>query len=155
MADMKKLARVAGAFALASAGLTAAVTVTTAGPASAATSCAGTLVEAQPIKNVGGTTLGWLDVYWDGTYNCVITQSTANTSGVKKWMVAAIWSCPLADKGTWDCHQIAYQVDQGNYLYYAGPKMVNGVGKCVQALGEIDPPDDNHIYQVLTRVGHC
>ena len=127
-------------------------------PASASAACSGTRVESQALKNISGTTIGWLNVYWDGTYNCAEMQSAGSTWGKRKWMVASISSCPLSDKGKSYCHTIANDSDSGNFEYYAGPVRVSGVGRCVSAWGEIgDLPGDNYVYQVNTSpyVGHC
>jgi hypothetical protein len=153
---VKKLAQAVAAIAM-GAGLITATAVTFTQSASAATSCAGSRVESRALKNVSGTTLAWLNVYWDGTYDCVQLQSSGATWGVKKYMDVGIDSCPLSDKGKNDCHTIDWAADSGSYSYYAGPRKVNGVNKCITAFGSVQMPDDSHLYQVFTSpyVGHC
>jgi hypothetical protein len=154
MSVAKKLVQAAAVVAL-GAGMTTASVATSARPASAAGVCSGSLVEADSIKTSSGTVLGWLNVYWDGTYNCAEVQSAGSTWGVKKYMSVAIDSCPLSDKGTDICHTISHGRDNGNYSYYAGPAKVYAVGRCISASGEIDL--NGYIYQNWTHpmVGHC
>lgn len=156
MPAVKKLAQAVAAIAM-GAGLITATSVTFTQSASAATSCAGSLVESRALKNVSGTTLAWLNVYWDGTYDCVRLQSSGATWGVKKDMDVIIESCPLSDKGKNYCHTIDWDSDSGSYSYYAGPRKVNGVNKCIDATGSVEMPGDNRIYQVSTSpyIGHC
>ncbi|MDR8412411.1 hypothetical protein MTP10_27230 [Nonomuraea sp. 3-1Str] len=157
MHALRKALRKVTAVAL-GAGVLAGSLVAWSAPASAGVACGGTRIESQPLKNVSGTTIGWLNVYWDGTNNCAEMQSSGATWGKRKWMVAAISSCRLSDKGSTYCHTIDDDSNSGNFEYYAGPARVNGVGRCIAAWGEIsDLPGDNHVYQVFTKpyVGHC
>lgn len=139
-------------------GLISASAVTLSPQASAAASgCSGTRVESRAAKNSAGTTLAWLNVYWDGTNNCAELQSSGTTWGKSKVMSVGIASCPLSSKGEAYCDSIDFDGDTGTFLYYAGPVRVNGVGKCVAASGYIVVPGDSYRHQVFTSpsVGHC
>lgn len=126
--------------------------LTTAGPAAAESRCSGTMVESLAIKK-SSTVIGYLNLYWDGTYNCAETQSAGSTWGDSKKMGVIIKSCPLSNKGSYGCNSIASDSDGGTYRYYAGPVRVNGVNRCVQAHGDITL--GGYVYLVSTRVGHC
>lgn len=62
MHAFRKVLRKVAAVAL-GVGVMAGSVVAWSAPASAAAACSGTRVEAQALKNVSGTTIGWLNVY--------------------------------------------------------------------------------------------
>ncbi|GAA4222866.1 hypothetical protein FHR32_001773 [Streptosporangium album] len=156
MLAIRTIARPVTALAM-SLGLISASAVTLSPQASAASGCSGSRVESRAVKNNSGTTLAWLNVYWDGTYNCAEVQSSGATWGTSKKMGVSIQSCPLSSKGQNGCNAIAFDGDSGTFKYYAGPVRVNGVGKCVAASGEVVMPGDPYVHQAFTSpfVGHC
>ncbi|RIQ11887.1 hypothetical protein [Jiangella rhizosphaerae] len=101
--------------------------------------CNGSLIEHRAITS-GSTTLGWLDVYWDGTNNCAETVSSSTTWGTLKEMGVSIQSCLTSDAQDGVCNgSIADEDDDwGDFRYYAGPASVNGTIYCIGASGWIE-----------------
>jgi hypothetical protein len=135
----------------------AALTVT-----SQCSSSLGTLIETDPIK-AGSTTLGYLNVYYNGSngYNCAETTSATATYGTSKYMQAALITCTQTSPSS-TCTPRSenngpyYASDEGSYSYYAGPVGVNGSGHCIMAFGEIDWKGGD--YTINTHGGgasHC
>ena len=133
-------------------------------PAQPATSgpCAslGSLIISDPIKD-GGTTLGELDVYYNGStgYNCAYTKSGGPTWGVSKRMEVWLFSCAETTPGNFCTHK-SLDFDLGQYSYYAGPVYVSARGHCIQAMGGIEwggTPNNGYNYQVWTSpdASHC
>ncbi|MBO2455717.1 hypothetical protein J4573_52185 [Actinomadura barringtoniae] len=130
------------------------------GQAAAADRCSGTLVEEQRLTG-GGKTLAYLNLYWDGHYNCAELVSSSTTSGTLKAMGVYIYTYPLSCKNG-GCGIGSYTASAGEYSgfrYYAGPKRLDGRNKCVRAYGVIDWPatGDSREYNVSTKpaIGHC
>ncbi|HET9172007.1 MAG TPA: hypothetical protein VFN97_21420 [Actinospica sp.] len=97
-------------------------------------SCVGSLISASPIiedqGNNVGSTLGYLNVYWDGSTgeNCAILNSASSDWGQTKWMAVQLF-----EKG----NPSNSQTDANYYKYYAGPISVPGAGRCIYADGTI------------------
>lgn len=116
--------------------------------------CNGTLINTKAIKK-GSTVLANVNLYWDGTNNCVETVSSSTTWGVSKHMAAQIWSCPLSSKGDTNCgsNLIDYDDDLGSFKYYAGPAEVYGKNRCVKFAGSLIWSGTSYGY--TSNVGHC
>lgn len=116
--------------------------------------CSGTLVESRNIKTSDGV-IGYLNVYWDGHYNCAETVSANQNWGVLKSMSAYIASCPKSNKGGDSCDVIDSDSDIDGYRYYAGPVRVDGRDRCITATGYILWPDQEGWARTSPYVGHC
>jgi hypothetical protein len=125
------------------------------GPAAAADRCSGTLIEERNITTGTSGVIGYLNVYWDGHYNCAETVSASKDWGVLKQMGVWIYSCPLSDKGGSTCHTISKDQDYDGYAYYAGPVRVDGRNRCVAAEGYILWPSTDGGARTNPYVGHC
>jgi hypothetical protein len=123
-------------------------------PASAATSCTGTLVDSAPTTDVdSGARYGTLYLYYDSATGRNCAKATNTTGGAHEMMV---W-ITRCDAGTGDhtmCSpsdgiEQGRNYDHGTYSQYAGPVNTLGSasGRCVEAytwiqvgskLGEVD-----------------
>ncbi len=114
----------------------------------------GTLVDSISIVR-GGTTLGYLNIYYNSSngYNCA--KTVANDTTLKKSMGVGIVACkethesdictPVGDSKPY------VDTDDGNYYEYAGPVGVSAKGHCIYARGNI------YGYSVHTPLAaiHC
>jgi hypothetical protein len=133
--------------------------VTTASPASAA-DCSGSLVGHHPVRSEAGRTLAYVDIYYrsDGT-NCARLNSSSLTWGERKWMKIELMTCRETSDPGRTCTPIDptpgryYDIDQGNFQYYAGPVSVYGRGRCIAWFAGIASPR----YGEGTHydAGHC
>ena len=115
----------------------------------------GTVVDSVPIRDDTGTTLGYLNVYYNSSngYNCAKTVANDTTS--KKSMGVGLVACkethesdictPVGDSKPY------VDTDDGNYYEYAGPVGVSAKGHCIYATGHIGP------YPINTSpaASHC
>jgi hypothetical protein len=94
--------------------------VATAPAASAASGCAGSVIQTLKHYNYNGTHVATSYLYWDGTYNCVVSDKVGSYYGVSSRMSLTIYS----QSGGAD-------PDNGYFSYYAGPVKVNGRNTCI------------------------
>jgi len=139
--------------------LAATCVLTTASPASAA-DCSGSLVGHYPLRNEAGRTLGYVDIYYrsDG-WNCARLNSSSLTWGERKWMKIELMTCRETSDPGRTCTPLDprpgryYDIDQGNFQYYAGPVQVYGRGRCIAWFAGIDSP--RHGEATHYDAGHC
>ncbi|MEU4652838.1 hypothetical protein AB0G32_02640 [Streptomyces sp. NPDC023723] len=111
----------------------------TAPAASAASGCAGTVVDSvKHYDYLTGAHVATSYLYWDGTYNCVIANKTGSYYGVSTRMALVLMRSD------------AQQGDSGNFSYYAGPVSLYGKGYCVA--WELDMWNTNGVNTVQDRV---
>ncbi len=115
---------------------TVASAVVTATPAEAAT-CGGNLIRHLPINNGAGTTLAWLDIYYNPSNgrNCAMTRHSDATWGKSRVTYVAIHRCQQTEPG--GCTVVASDFDKDSYAYYAGPVSVWAGSHCIYARGYI------------------
>jgi len=114
----------------------------------------GSLIESDNFYS-NGTKIGELDVYYNGSTgnNCAYTRSGGPTWGVSKSMLVQIQACAQTSPSP-NCNAIAWDQDDGNYSYYAGPVGVHGQGHCIFASGEMNW--NGHLYYTSTNgASHC
>ncbi|MEV8631215.1 hypothetical protein AB0395_06110 [Streptosporangium sp. NPDC051023] len=143
-----KLAKM-GIAAIALIGATA-VPLSISTPANAA-SCGGSRIEHIAV-NSGGSTYGYLDVYYSSSTgrNCARLDRVVNY-GTKKGMILQLWAC---QPGSNPCGQLDYESDSGQFGQYAGPVSVYGKGRCIQVQGSVQDASDNWA-NLTTPIFHC
>lgn len=116
--------------------------------------CAGSQIDSYPMYASGGIRYGTVYLYYDSSTgkNCGVTvATTAGGYGVSKHMRIEIVVCSqTVDTGS--CTPINSTVDDGNYLYYAGPRSISAAGRCIAVTGQIDY---NGKYAGAFDIGHC
>jgi hypothetical protein len=117
----------------------------------------GTLVESQAIKDAGKHVIGELDVYYNSAtgYNCAYTQGLGQARGTSTVKKVRIYSCTATKPGNNCGPHLSAMVDEGDYLYYAGPVGVNGKGHCIVAVGFISWKGQDYSVETNPFVGHC
>ncbi|MEV6205785.1 hypothetical protein [Kitasatospora sp. NPDC051914] len=98
-------------------------------PASAAGGCAGRIIDHQDLTAINGPYVGQfvgrVNLYWDGTYNCVVfTKAGGPYYGVPTPMGV------LIENEAGEFRQDP--TERTFYSYYAGPAKVNGVGQSIR-----------------------
>jgi hypothetical protein len=117
-----------------------------ASPAAAATSCAGSLIDSQPMTDLAGSgaTYGTLYVYYDSSTGKNCAKAT-NSTGVSHDMIVWISRCAPGTGSSWyNCNTSDPFVqggnyDRGYYHAYAGPVNTPGsaAGRCIEAYSQI------------------
>jgi hypothetical protein len=126
------------------------------------THCAslGTLLSPTIPLTDQGVTLGYLKIYYNSSngYNCAEAVSSSTTYGKVKYMLVGLNVCTETSPAN-TCNIISYNppyydVDDGNFSYYAGPAGVYGAGHCITAYAEINWNGYSSLYSPGTAV-HC
>ena len=132
-----------GAAALVASG----IAVVAAGPASAgADGCLGTQVYAQNVYGQGaysGKIVAIVYGYWDGSANCEVAVKQVLV-GQRTYMSLSLFSSVGKPDN-----------DAGDFLYYAGPTNVDGIGSCVWEQVVVDDAHGGVIAQYNSPPHNC
>ncbi len=130
-------------------------------PAQAASgSCPGSLIESRNM-NVGGSKVGELDVYYDGSTgrNCARMNHAGSTWGQPLLTRVWIGICSETAPGNGTCHYdpSTDAVDKDTYAYDAGPvtTKASARGHCIAASGYLWINGTRHDIGTDPWVGHC
>jgi hypothetical protein len=127
-------------------------------PASAATSCSGSLIDSAPIK-AGTKTYGTLSVYYNSSTRKNCAKAT-NATGARQWMSVWVFRCESGTGSTvkncspLDSPTQGINYDSGDYVSYAGPVNTKGVsaGLCIYAGASMEV---GSAYPAASIGGHC
>ena len=122
--------------------------------ASAATSCSGSLIRSQTIKNSAGTAIAYLRVYWNSSTgrNCAETRHASSTWGKSRKTAVYIVKCTQTTP-TGCTETTADDYDGGYFKYYAGPVSVYSPKNCVRASGYIYTAGGSKRYVTTGPIG--
>ncbi|WP_326608898.1 hypothetical protein OG949_00515 [Streptomyces scopuliridis] len=129
-----------------------------AGAATAAYGCGGSLIDSYPMKR-GSSTWGYVYLYYstasNGT-NCAVAVDTRFGTGTTKYMAISINRCVAgAQPGSW-CNTDALDHDEGEFTTYAGPAKVTGTAaRCVRFVGAMYNPAHTELARYEAWAVHC